>query len=137
MGIFGYIILGLILVIVIALLVLLEKYKPSDNIKAFVEKSVADIDKRTDTEDIHSLKAAIIDYDSLLDHVMKDKRIPGSSMGERLKSAGRHFQKPIYNNIWEAHKMRNRLVHEPSFTSSKSVLQSARITLKTAIQSLL
>lgn len=54
---------------------------------------------------------AVIDADKLLDEALKKKNFRGKTMGERLVSA----QRSLKDNdaVWYAHKLRNRLVHEP------------------------
>lgn len=56
-------------------------------------------------------RLAIIDADKLVDHALKAKRLPGITMADRLRAAegtlGTSYQK-----LWDAHKFRNRLVHE-------------------------
>jgi len=59
-----------------------------------------------------TLKQALIEADKLLDLGLRTKRIKGETMGERLKSSRNLFDKNLYNEIWQAHKLRNRLVHE-------------------------
>lgn len=56
------------------------------------------------------LKNALIEADKLLDYCMIGKGIPGETMGDRLKSGGDNFTD--LNAIWNAHKLRNQLVHE-------------------------
>ncbi len=56
-------------------------------------------------------RLAIIDADKLLDHALKARKMSGSSMGERLRSAEPILGKN-YQDVWDAHKLRNRLVHE-------------------------
>jgi hypothetical protein len=61
-----------------------------------------------------SMKQALLEADKLLDLGLKEKRVKGETMGERLKSAVNLFDKNLYNEIWSAHKLRNQLVHEDS-----------------------
>lgn len=61
-----------------------------------------------------SMKQALLEADKLLDLGLKEKKVKGETMGERLKSAHNLFDKNLYNEIWQAHKLRNRLVHEDS-----------------------
>ncbi|HET9411851.1 MAG TPA: hypothetical protein VFO38_03325 [Candidatus Saccharimonadales bacterium] len=53
---------------------------------------------------------AIFEADKLLDHALKNRGIPGQTMGDRLKNARGSFMNN--NAVWEAHKLRNRLAHE-------------------------
>jgi hypothetical protein len=58
-------------------------------------------------------RLAIIEADALLDQVIEGQGYPGSSLGERLNSAGMgSFQ--TYQDAWEAHKVRNRIAHDGS-----------------------
>jgi hypothetical protein len=62
-----------------------------------------------------SLKQAVITCDKLLDTVLKDL-VGGETLGERLKNAKDLFSNyQIYQTAWEAHKVRNSLVHETNY----------------------
>lgn len=52
---------------------------------------------------------AIVSADKMLDDVLKKRRKPGKSMGERLVEA----QKSFTNNdaVWKAHKLANHINH--------------------------
>jgi hypothetical protein len=75
---------------------------------------------------------AIIDGDKLLDEALKKHHLRGKTMGERLVSA----QRLLSDNdaVWFAHKLRNRLVHEPNVklkqTEAKNALSGFRQGLK-------
>ncbi len=58
-------------------------------------------------------KIAIIEADKLVDNVMKSMLIPGETMGERLKMAAHKY--PGIRDLWPAHRVRNRLVHETDY----------------------
>lgn len=64
-------------------------------------------------------RQSIVEADKLVDSVLSSL-VPGSTMGERLKSARRLFPQDIYNNLWSAHKIRNRVVHEVDFEGLSS-----------------
>jgi hypothetical protein len=66
---------------------------------------------------------AVIDADKLLDEALKKRHFKGKTMGERLVSA----QRSLTDNdaVWYAHKLRNRLVHEPNVRLKKSEAQNA------------
>jgi hypothetical protein len=66
---------------------------------------------------------AIIDADKLLDDVLKKKHFKGKTMGERLVSAQRSLSDN--DSVWYAHKLRNRLVHEPEVRLKKREAQTA------------
>ncbi len=60
------------------------------------------------------LRQALITADKTLDNALRDV-VAGETMGERLKNAKTKFDYSTYNKIWEAHKLRNNVVHESGF----------------------
>ena len=58
---------------------------------------------------------AVIDADKLLDFVLEKMGYSGY-LGQKLKEAKDRFVEgrdySIYNGLWEAHKLRNKIVHE-------------------------
>src|SRR3989344_769417 len=59
-------------------------------------------------------KFAVIEADSLVDYVLKSSGYPGDTMGERLKNMDKS-QVVTLDGLWEAHKIRNRLTHDPNY----------------------
>ena len=76
-------------------------------------------------KDKQTLSLAIIEADKLLDQALKESRFKGSTMAERLVSAGKTFSNK--DNVWNAHKLRNQLVHE---TNVKLSLPQTKRALK-------
>jgi len=58
-------------------------------------------------------KEAIFEADKLLDFVFRKMNFPGETFADRLKAAEKIL--PNYSDIWEAHKLRNKLAHEVDF----------------------
>lgn len=80
--------------------------------RAEIELRWQRIEELKQTSQIANLRQAIIEADNLLDFVLKSK-VSGDSLGERLKNAASFFERRAdYQAAWEAHKVRNRLVHE-------------------------
>lgn len=75
---------------------------------------------------------SIIKADKLLDEALKCKGFGGETMGQRLICAKKSLKKR--DAIWNAHKLRNKIVHESRFEPSENVvkhaLQSYRDTFK-------
>lgn len=57
-------------------------------------------------------KQAVIEADKLFDLVLKNSGSRGENMGMRLKNAQKKFTWEVYQGIWQAHKIRNEIVHE-------------------------
>lgn len=77
---------------------------------------------------------AIIDADKLLDQALKKRRFKGKTMGERLVSAQRTLSDN--DSAWYAHKLRNRLVHEPNVRLKKNEAQTALAGFRQALRDL-
>jgi len=60
-------------------------------------------------------KLAIIEADKLVDTVLKKAGIKGETLGERLRNAQKLISRDVYSNMWEAHKVRNQIVHDHDF----------------------
>jgi len=71
-------------------------------------------------------KLAIIEADNLLDELLKRMGYVGESLGERLKQLDEKVL-PNINRVWDAHKIRNNIVHDPdyrlSFDRAREIIQ--------------
>jgi hypothetical protein len=61
---------------------------------------------------------AVIQADAMFDSVTKDMGLPGVTLGERLKALDPSKLASL-NDVWEAHKIRNRIVHESDIVLSQ------------------
>lgn len=83
--------------------------------------------EKLEASPIKDYKLAIIEADALVDSVLKMYGFPGETMGERLKALT-PAQFPNLNMLWEAHKIRNDIAHDPSQeVSAKSGHDALRI----------
>ncbi len=122
-------------IIVFGLLVLwlLARFKPRQAARIdqeYFQQKWAELLLRVKTPE--GMMLAVIDADKLLDEALKKHHLKGKTMGERLVSA----QRLLHDNdaVWFAHKLRNRLVHEPNVklkqTEAKNALAGFRQGLK-------
>lgn len=77
---------------------------------------------------------AVVSADKLLDYVLK-ARVPGETMGDRLKNASNLFSnRDTYQAAWSGHKLRNRLVHETNYQAlsweAKAALKDFELALR-------
>jgi hypothetical protein len=79
-----------------------------------------------------SYHLAVLNADKLVDQALRDKGFRGQTMGERLKVAKDKLTRR--NDIWEAHKLRNKIAHEPdvrvSYDQSRKALAGFKQALK-------
>lgn len=77
---------------------------------------------------------AVMNADKLLDQALKDRRFKGATMGDRMKSAHKVWSNADY--VWGAHKIRNRIAHEPDFDVSYDTAARSLAAFKQAMKDL-
>ena len=87
------------------------------------------IDQFISSRQPSQLKQGLIMADRSLDAALKDL-VDGQSMGERLKNSKNYFDPVTYNKVWEAHRIRNNMVHEPDYDPPYYVVGDAIANLK-------
>ena len=80
-------------------------------------------------------KEAIFEADKLLDFVFQASRLRGETFADRLKSGEKLFRN--YQDVWTAHKLRNKLAHEFDFQHSPREAKSAIDTYDQTIRRLI
>ena len=80
-------------------------------------------------------RQAIMESDKLVDLVLRTK-VPGDTMGERLKNARGLFHHTTYDRLWTAHKIRNKLAHEAEFEGLSSDAKMAVRNFEKALKEL-
>jgi hypothetical protein len=63
-------------------------------------------------------RLGIIEADKLVDTVLKKAGIKGETLGERLRNSQKLVSRDVYSNMWEAHKVRNQIVHDHDFEAN-------------------
>src|SRR3989344_8487140 len=105
-----YLLLAVVLTTVIVLKLKLgsisKKWKQEIAIK------LTQLSKNENSQNPLEWKSLLIEIDKLLDYSFKKSGVRGKTLGERLKNAKAKFNYSDYQNIWEAHKVRNVLAHE-------------------------
>ena len=81
-----------------------------------------------------SAQHAVIEADKLLDYVLRKRAFKGETMGERLKSAQKVLSNN--NNVWQAHKLRNQLVHEAESKIAPGQVKQALLGFRQALKDL-
>lgn len=107
---------ALIIIIVFAVVVLVAinlgaKTVPKGIDKQYFVQEWQDITVMYKDEKTRAM--SIVHADKLLDESLKCLAYKGSTMGERLISAKAKLKHR--DEIWKAHKLRNKIVHEPKF----------------------
>lgn len=108
----------LLLGIIILSILVSSKGKQEAEWKPDIRKRANSIRNRVGKADSIAKKQLLIESDKLLDHTLMNMKFPGRTLADRLKAARIKFDKPMYQQIWSAHKARNSLVHELDFKIS-------------------
>lgn len=91
-----------------------------------------DIERQIKKDDQRSCQFAVMEADKLLDTALKESGVKGDTMGERLKTAQERWSDR--NGVWNAHKLRNQIVHEASvqvgYDTSRRALAGFKRALK-------
>ena len=79
-----------------------------------------------------SYHMAILNADKLVDQALRDRGYRGQTMGDRLKAT--RGQLSHREELWSAHKLRNRIAHEPdvrvNYNQARRALNAFKHTLK-------
>jgi len=107
--------------VVLAIVSRVTRHRPRTLDQRYFQSRWSELLARVKTPE--GMLLAVIDADKLLDEALKKRHLRGKTMGERLVSA----QRLLSDNdaVWYAHKLRNRLVHEPSINLKKREARDA------------
>lgn len=89
-----------------------KKKKPLKDEKLI--KRWQEILRKAESAPPQSLTLGVIEADGLVDDVLKKMNLPGEHMADRLERLAARDLKSI-NKLWQAHRIRNDLVHTPGF----------------------
>ena len=104
----------------------------SQDLEELIQKDFTRVSELTKLGNPSSLRQALIISDKSLDNALREL-YKGETMAERLKDARPRFDPDMYNKIWEAHKLRNAIVHESDFEPPYYVVEKAIFDLKRAL----
>ena len=120
---------GLIALLIIKLQLIDKLFKIVSNFlltsafpKRQLNKSWQKILSRLNKNDEANLRLALIEADNLFDDLLKQMRLPGASMADRLKYLD-SSQISNIDEIWQAHKLRNVIVHNPEYSIAKNEIE--------------
>jgi hypothetical protein len=72
------------------------------------------IERQLIRDEQSSSHLVLLNADKLLDQALRQRGFKGNTMGERMKAARDSWSNR--DAIWSAHKLRNRVAHEPDVT---------------------
>lgn len=99
------------------------------------QKSWDDVERHFFSGDENGLKIAIMKADTLLDEALREAGIVGRDLGERLRKVSPK-DLPNIENVWEAHKLRNKIAHEINFQLKRDLAERALTVYEEALEQL-
>lgn len=84
--------------------------KAEDEVEHSRWKHVRELIESTSPSD---WRQAIIEADIILEDMLEDMRLPGATVGEKLKAVNPAYFRTL-QDAWEAHKVRNEIAHQGS-----------------------
>lgn len=78
------------------------------------------------------LRQAVVEADKILDYSLS-QLCSGNSLGERLKTAKDLYSDAVYSKLWDAHKIRNTLVHDVTFEMPTTSCRDAVNNIKAGL----
>lgn len=98
-----------------------------------IKKRWMNVLRSIDPKSHESMALSVIAADKIVDDALKQLGFAGMTMAERLKALHPERIKSL-QDLWDAHKMRNQLVHDPDFkldsNNAKKALLSFEAFLK-------
>lgn len=58
-------------------------------------------------------KLAVMSADAVMGEALEDMKIEGATMADKLKALGESRRLRSYEQLWDAHRVRNEIAHEP------------------------
>jgi hypothetical protein len=120
---------GFIVFLLIKLKIIDDWFKNTGNFllthtfpKRHLNKSWQKILSRLAKNDEANLRLALIEADNLFDDLLKQMKLPGESMADRLRYID-SSQISNIDEIWRAHKLRNALVHNPDYPITRNEME--------------
>jgi hypothetical protein len=107
---------------------------PTHSPKKLIKKW-SKIEKRLKSDQEAELKLAVIEADKFLDDILKRIGYFGKDMGERLRKIN-SSQIANIDDIWQAHKVRNNIVHDVDYKLTEFGAERAVRTYKEALEEL-
>ena len=80
----------------------------------------------------NSYTVCILDADKLLDQALRDRGLAGKTMADRMKQFQGKWSNG--NGVWAAHKVRNKLAHEPDARVDYERAKQALVAYKQALK---
>ena len=101
-----------------------KKHRPKAHSGNFAIESWKNVTKKLADGSPEALRLAVIEADSIVDGVLKRMGYQGDTFADRLSHLNADTM-PSVDRVWDAHRLRNDLVHTPGFMTTPERARSA------------
>lgn len=117
----------LVIIAILFILVSLNNRVSSNKRKANIYGKLGDLKGKSESEDVSIRRDTFIKLDNLLSKALQYRYSNNKTCGENLKLAKKLFRYNNYQDIWEVHKMRNKIVHNDLDVSKRDTVYAYKI----------
>lgn len=100
-------------------------FNKQENFKKWLE-----IEKLLNSGDIIHAEQAVMRGDKFFENILKIAGVNGNTFADKLRSYEKKFSSNIYQYVWDAHKLRNKIAHnaeyKPTIEECKNALNKFR-----------
>jgi len=108
-----------------------KKFDKAENLRKWME-----VEKLLESNDEIHAQQAVIRADKFFDNIMRQAGAKGDKFAEHLRSLEPKMSHETYQDLWEAHKLRNQISHEIEHKTTVSECKSALNKLRRGMNSL-
>ncbi len=101
--------------------------------KERILEKLEELENQTKSTEVYARRDAIIKLDNLLGKALNIRYSNDLTTGDNLKKAKKLFDKQLYQQLWDVHKIRNDIVHndrEISFPETEDMYRIYKLGIK-------
>lgn len=101
--------------------------------KERILEKLEELENQTKSTEVYARRDAIIKLDNLLGKALNIRYSNNLTTGDNLKKAKKLFDKQLYQQLWDVHKIRNDIVHndrEISFPETEDMYRIYKLGIK-------
>lgn len=105
--------------------------------KSHLLNKLKDLQKQIENNDPIIRRDGIIRLDNLLSKAFQSRYNNNKTCGDNLKDSKRLFNKKLYQEIWDVHKIRNEIVHKDidiSLEGAKEAYKTYNISIQIVLR---
>lgn len=108
-----------------------SKFNKAENLAKWLE-----IEKLLDSHDEIHAEQAVVRADKFFDNNLKIAGAIGTTFADKLRDFENHFDRTVYQRIWDAHKLRNQITHDVEHKPTISDCENALNKFKKGLENL-